>query len=136
MTKAEEEAWCSSRRSVVSEYLSGQGLRHGAIGDRPAWYLAPYVSIWAVESLKFPGSVGWWAICGDLPTDYCSASDCRHPRLAIRKIADEWLKAVSQYKLGDATLGTIGLPVSLAPLLETRANLLAEWADNDSLWPE
>jgi len=35
------------------------------------------------------------------------------------------------YAIGPAEEGT-----RLAPLLESRAKLLAEWADDDSFWPE
>lgn len=64
-----EEHWCKAQRLQVIEYLSSQSLLHGEVGEWPAWDVYPYVSIWAVESIKRPGFVGWWAIAGDLPTD-------------------------------------------------------------------
>src|SRR5437764_5727586 len=36
----------------------------------PRWFLSPYVAVWAVRSRANPDRVGWWAISGDLPTDY------------------------------------------------------------------
>ena len=81
--------------------------------------------------------VGWWAICGDLPTDYCSAgADCRHPRLAVKKIAEEWRDAVSAIKPGDTTIGDTDLSVSLAPLLEARTKMLLEFAADPNIWPD
>jgi hypothetical protein len=136
MTETDEEAWCAERRATVAEYLSDQGIVHGEIGEWPAWRAEPYVSVWAVESICSPGWVGWWAISGDLPTDYCSAHDCRHPRLAVKKFAEQWRSAVEAIKPGDATLGDTSLPISLAPLLAKRADLLLQFVADNSLWPE
>ncbi len=86
-----EEAWCAARRLEVSEYLATEAARHGTrfgrVGDWPAWHVEPYVSIWAVESISSPGWVGWWVVCGDLPTDYVSRSGLDHPQAALRAIA-------------------------------------------------
>ena len=51
-----EERWCNEQRANVVKYLRSQKVEHGSIGDWPAWHVAPYVSIWAVESL--PGQNG------------------------------------------------------------------------------
>ena len=45
-----EERWCGEQRSRVADYLRSQGVDYGRIGQWPAWHLAPYVSIWAIES--------------------------------------------------------------------------------------
>jgi hypothetical protein len=69
-----EEKWCAECRRQVRRYLAGESVQHGRIGSWPAWHVAPYVSVWAIESRARPGCVGWWAICGDVPTDYESAA--------------------------------------------------------------
>ena len=137
------EHWCNEQRKQVAEYLQSQQVKHGRIGKIPAWHVAPYVSIWAIESLARPEWIGWWVICGDLPTDYISSSDVQspqHPRKAVRAIANRWLKQAEAWHKGQDYDGIrIGGPLShqeLAPLLETRAKLLLEWVDQDSLWPE
>jgi hypothetical protein len=135
MTQDEEDAWCLARRAQVIDYLMGQdGLNHGRIGDWPAWFVAPCVSVWAIESVIAPESVGWWVICGDLPTDYCSAHECRHPRLAIKRIADRWRDAINDTKPGSETIGAIGISASLKSLLEKRVELLHSIATDDSAW--
>src|SRR6185312_5607819 len=117
-------------------YLARQdGLRHGEIGEWPAWHVAPYVSIWAIESVVAPGSVGWWAICGDLPTDYCSCEEPRHPRTAARTFAASWRAAAADVR-PDGTLGETDLPASLSDMLRSRAEILENWADNDENWSE
>lgn len=137
---ANEEQWCDARRQDVIDYLGRQAVRHGEVGEWPAWHIAPYVSIWAIESCTAPGWVGWWAICGDLPTDYVSAAEIKHPREAVRAIAQRWRDASQFMARGEAhpTI-TIGSPAEwpeLAPMLRSRAGILHEWAEDDDLWDD
>jgi len=134
--EAKEEAWFLSLRPRVVEYIGRQNIVHGRVGDIPAWHVAPYVSVWAIESAKSPENVGWWVIYGDLPTDYCAARECRHPRLAIRRFAETWKQALAETQAGAPTIGSIGIPADFAPLLAARADLLLSCADDDGLWPD
>lgn len=86
---AVEEQWCEERRAEVTAYLQRERVEHGRVGEWPAWHVAPYVSIWAIESKKRVDSIGWWVICGDVPTDYVSATHMKHPRDVMRAIAKE-----------------------------------------------
>lgn len=135
---AVEAQWLKERRDQITEYLRGQGLRHGRIGQEPAWFMAPYVSIWAIESLNSPGKIGWWAIAGDLPTDYVSSSDARDPRGAMIAIASRW-REVSHFmargeKHPTCSIGTEANAAELAPLLSSRAELLLEIANDQDAW--
>lgn len=136
-----ENRWCGDQKRIVIDYLLSQRVTHGRIGERPAWHIAPYVSIWAIESHARPEWIGWWVICGDLPTDYISAGDVnppQHPRKAVRVFAHKWLELVKAWQDGREIENIrIGDPTShemLRPLLEARAKLLMEWADDDSFW--
>jgi hypothetical protein len=135
---AVEEQWCEARRAQVAAYLEREGVAHGRIGEWPAWHVAPLVSVWAIESKKRPDWVGWWVICGDLPTDYISAAEIKHPREAVRSIAKEWRDQArlmtTQDRPDDIRIGRPEDWASLAPLLEARARLLTDLADDDSLW--
>lgn len=135
-----EAQWFAVRRNEVAEYLEREGVAHGRVGQAPAWYLAPYVSIWAVESLKSPGSVGWWAISGDLPTDYVSAKDVRHPREAMRAIATLWQEASGFMLRGEEhptfRIGAGDSNEELAPMLASRAETLLGWVDDPDVWKE
>ncbi|MFC3814930.1 DUF4826 family protein [Lysobacter sp. GCM10012299] len=137
---AVEEQWCSDRRSQVAAYLATEQVTHGQIGDWPAWHFAPYVSIWAIESHSELGWVGWWVICGDLPTDYVSASSIKHPRDAMLAFAHRWRSAAECLALGQSPPGfSLGAPsdgVALAPLLAARAGLLQDFATDTELWDE
>ena len=74
-----EEKWCSERREQVAQYLLRENVTYGQIGEWPAWHVAPFVSIWAIESAASNNRLGWWVICGDLPTDYVSAAELKSP---------------------------------------------------------
>ncbi|GLQ98191.1 DUF4826 family protein [Dyella mobilis] len=133
-----EEQWCAERRNDVSAYLQRQGVQHGQVGEWAAWHLAPYVAIWAIESKVAPGHVGWWAISGDLPTDYVSASAIKHPREAMAAIAARWRDIAENQRSGQIMPGiSMGNPTNwkdLAPLLAARAALLQDWATEPGLW--
>jgi hypothetical protein len=138
-----EERWCSDQQKIVAGYLRAQRVTHGRIGEWPAWHIAPYVSLWAIESRARPESIGWWVISGDLSTDYISAADVKppqHPRKAMRVFARNWLELVKAWKDGREIENTrIGDPSShgtLGPLLAARARILTKWADDDSIWEE
>jgi hypothetical protein len=132
------EQWCEERRAQVTTYLHDEGVEHGRVGDWPAWHLAPYISIWAIESRTQSGSIGWWAICGDVPTDHISAAGIENPRDAMRAVATEWHELAKLMSSGESLPNIrIGQPeewASLAPLLQTRASMLLQWADDDALW--
>jgi len=133
-----EQQWCADRRAHVCRYLANEGVEHGQIGEWPAWHLAPHVSVWAIESKLKPGWVGWWVLCGDLPTDYVSAGKIKHPREALQAIADRWLRHCDAVRSGAPSEMSIGgatdTPPELLSLLEVRATMLAIWAQEDSMW--
>jgi hypothetical protein len=138
-----EECWCNEQRKVVADYLRSQQLQHGRIGEWPACHVAPWVSIWAIESHARPEWIGWWVICGDLPTDYISSAAVtppQHPRKAMRVFAHNWLELVDAWKNGrdveNSRIAGSGSLEELAPLLEARARLLIEWTEDESLWED
>ena len=135
-----EAQWIAERRSEVSSYLAREGVVHGPIGAEPAWHLAPYVSLWAVDSVVQPGSVGWWAISGDMPNDYVSASHASTPREAVGAIASLWKEASQYMARGERhptfVIGAGDRMEELAPMLESRAGLLLEWVSDSEIWEE
>ena len=137
-SEAADEVWCDGERSRVIAYLSREGVVHGKVGDWPAWHVWPYVAVWAVESVKSPGWVGWWAVSGDLPTDYIGCGPERHPREGLRDIAARWKEAAKTWSEDKSVVGwSVGTPKerpTLGPLLATRAELLLSYAADDGLW--
>lgn len=135
-----EERWCADQRAAIARYLHGEGIRHGKISEWPAWHVAPYVSVWAIESALQPEAIGWWAISGDLPTDYVSASQVDHPRKALQLIARRWLTASDAMSAGRPAdgflVGDQASATQMAPLLRSRAAILLDWGEDESLWED
>ena len=132
-----EDDWIRTKRIQVTTYLRDQNLNHGAIGNFPAWHVAPCTSVWAVESFIAPGYVGWWAVCGDHPTDYIAAST-KHPRGALRVFSQNWTKLAADMKakrpLFSSWIGNRSNSRHLATLLDGRAKAFLAFAEDDELW--
>ena len=135
-----EAQWLAERRHEIAEYLLYEGIPHGKISEEPAWYVAPYVSIWAIENAGCPGSLGWWAISGDLPNDYVSAQNAKTPREAMRAIASLWQEAAQYMERGEEhptfQIGTGENNEELAPMLASRAETLLGWVSDPEVWEE
>jgi hypothetical protein len=138
--KTEENAWVSAQRDAVRQYLEREGVRHGAIGEWPAWHVHPFLAIWAIESLAAPGRIGWWAITGDVPTDYVGSREASHPRDVMRHFATQWTEVSSSMLRGerhhDLAIGTPDRWPELGDLLQRRGQLLGQFADDDSIWED
>ncbi len=133
------ELWCAAQRARVVEYLSDQRVAHGGVGMWPAWLLEPYISVWAIESGVRSGWVGWWAISGDLPCDYVSADQVKHPRDALKVLGERWLREaglIAGGQAGDVAIGPPEKRAELAPLLKSRAELMLGIVEDDEFWEE
>jgi hypothetical protein len=134
----EESDWDAAMRERVTQYLRGTVVVHGAIGELPAWKVFPVVSIWAIESGRAPGRVGWWVIAGDCPTDYVSCTGDRTPRSAVEQIWVRWKEASELLARGeqhsDFVVGNPETAAELAPLLAARSDILRRYAIDDDAW--
>jgi hypothetical protein len=139
-TYPDEEAWVEQERQKVVVYLAAERCEHAGVGEWPAFHIDPYVALWAIQSPTTPGQIGWWAISGDLPTDYMSSTSGYHPRDALRHFSAEWMSIAESMRRGEQHPRTkIGKPElwpTMAPLLQSRAEILRGYADDDSLWEE
>jgi hypothetical protein len=135
-----EASWIEEQREEVLSYLSAEHVGIESLPADPAWHIPPYVAIWEVPSVRAPKGVGWWAISGDVPTDYISAAGISDARSAMSAFADRWVRAAESMRAGTAPSDfTIGSPAEwpqLAPLLTSRATLLADWASDEEIWAE
>src|SRR5689334_13574927 len=133
LTPADTQSqWHDARRREAIDYLDRHGVKHGRVGEVPAWQLYPYLAVWAVESRTSPEWGGWWVIRGDGPTDYVTCTRDRTPRSAVETIAARWHEASSLLARGeqhpDFSVGDPSRASELAPLLEARARTLLQWA--------
>jgi len=135
----DDYCWSEERRAEVAAYLRRERVSHGRISKKPIWHVIPYVSLWAIETAAASESIGWWVICGDLPTDYVSIQQAADPREALRAFAARWREVADYMSRGDRhpTI-EIGEPATwpkLAPLLKLRARLLTSSVDDERLRP-
>lgn len=130
--------WARQQRAAVIEYFLGEGVSHGDIPHSPDFCIAPYVSVWRVLNSEDPDDVGFWAIAGDLPTDYVSSNDARDAREVLRHFAQNWHEVAQCMERRephpDIEIGSPEEWPELAPLLESRAQALQAMADDDDLW--
>jgi hypothetical protein len=134
-------AWERNQRENVKLYLSAQNVRHGALPAKPEWSLPPYISIWRTLDLD-NNDTEVWVISGDLPTDYTELPTGATAQQAAKRFSDIWLKASatmlegkvpSKFQIGK---GEPSEQKKLGDLLRRRAELLRDYAADDSLWGE
>lgn len=132
------ERWLARERNKVAAYLEAEGCHHGGVAKWPAFAVNGQLALWGIQSTKHTGRVGWWAISGDLPTDYMSSGDGNHPREALRHFAAEWWGVADYMRRGERhPLIEFGEPESwpaMAEELEQRAAALQEYAEDDAVW--
>lgn len=137
MTDDEYDAWAAQERTRVKAFLEREGIASPNV-QWPAFDVAPHFAIWAVESKKAPGWVGWWAFSGDCPTDYVAEDGKSHPRNALRLLLEQWQAYVPALKAGKHPAGVrFGEGADLALLgasLESRIAVLTRWYEDDELW--
>jgi hypothetical protein len=127
----QESAWAADQRKLVEHYLQVQGCDHGGVSLEPRWYLPPYLAVWAIRSKSHPDRVGWWAISGDVPTDYMTATrELRGTADVLAAFGAQWSRAAEKMSRGEyAGIGKRENIAELAPLLHSRAESLHELSE-------
>jgi hypothetical protein len=126
--------WIAGQRQVVVDYLVSQRLQHGGVSLEPRWFMSPYLALWAIRSRANPDRVGWWAISGDVPTDYIMCGDEQDPGDVLTEFSKLWKMAAKKMAVGEQLDNCIiggGNPArakEIAPLLLRRAEMLQELA--------
>ncbi len=138
MSTSNQQAWIKAQRRAVVRYLRRERVDHLGVGDYPAFHVHPYFALWAVQSKKAPGSIGWWAASGDVPIDYISGTRVAHPRAALRAFARKW-REVSGYMLRgqehpNVMIGDPEQWLELGDLLRRRARILRHWVQDEEIW--
>ncbi|MEM6853807.1 MAG: DUF4826 family protein [Planctomycetota bacterium] len=131
ITNESDAAWFAKQHKVVVAYLRSQGCDHAGVSLEPRWFLSPYLAIWAVRSKANPDAVGWWAISGDVPTDYMTAAcDIRNNADVLAAFGTRWSKSAESMSRGEYFgIGKSQDARELAPLLQTRAEMLHELSE-------
>jgi len=138
MNDKELDNWVSDQRFQVKVYLEKEGIDNPNVGEWPAFEVAPYFAIWAIESKRQVGQIGWWAFSGDCPTDYISGDGVTDPRQALEKLLENWSHYLSFMKNNsqppNTTMGKGVNLLELADLLERRILIMKDWLEDDAIW--
>ena len=136
----EEQSWFAAQRALVEEYLQRQRLEHRGVARFPTFHLFPHLALWAVQSRQNPGSAGWWAISGNMPTDCIARPAIAPAREALRLFSERWREVADYMKRGEPhphiALGPREKWAELAPLLLSRGDALLFLAADDALWDQ
>lgn len=113
--------------------LSCRAESAAGVSLEPRWFLAPYLAVWAIRSLRNPDRVGWWAISGDVPTDYISWGRAQDAGDVLSEFSRVWKAAAEKMAVGEQLDNCIigddpARAKELAPLLLGRAEMLEEIA--------
>ncbi len=141
MSEIEFENWVTQERERVVQYLKDQNVTHNGVGEWPAFDVAPYFAIWAIQSKRAIGQVGWWAFSGDIPTDYISSQNSPDPRKALGTLLETWQAHIPYLKSGKnppaIKMGTGDEErKELGDLLEKRVTILKKCYEDDAIWAE
>jgi Domain of unknown function (DUF4826) len=136
--RGREGRWIREQRAEVIDYLVRQGVKYRGVSLQPAWFVSPYVAVWSVESQATPHVIGWWAISGDLPTDYVSGHDAHDPRSVLSHFGRQWGEASAAMLRGEPhpemAIGTPDKWPELGDLLQRRSQLLIKFSEDPNLW--
>ncbi len=134
-----EQAWLTAMRQKATTYLRAENVYFRKLEAKPAWHLAPMTSIWAVENREDPGYVGWWAFCGDHPSDYISSSEAGTARDALRVLCAQWHELCQHLRDGrEHPTRNVGPRASwpqVVAVLEPRVATFLALTRDKSLWP-
>jgi Domain of unknown function (DUF4826) len=130
----DEAEWLREQRANVEEYLSREGMQHGGVAEEPAWTVELLVALWAVRAHEPSGTIGWWVITGDVPTDLVSSRDAPDARTALRVFSTR-LSEASVEDHPEAQARPPEKLQGLARLLRAQAEILRQIAEDDDEWP-
>jgi hypothetical protein len=130
-------AWVAEQRATVMRYLARERVPGVRVADEPAWHIALEVAVWPVLGAR-SGTRSYWAISGNVPTDFLPADIAPDARHAVAAFAERWRTLARYLKRGEKH-PTIWVESraderELAAMLASRARLLAEWAAADEYW--
>jgi hypothetical protein len=135
--------WCAKHHEKLLLQLADQGIVHGRINSEPVSFAPPVASVWAVESKDCEGRVDWWALNGECPPVFISATDISNPRVFLRAISRRWQAEVDALEMArrqaeelDEACSKPQIRVEPFDMRRRYARILEDWATDDSAWDE
>ncbi len=144
MNEQDEEKWIKNERHSVIQYIKRNVEEYGNIGEWPAFHIAPIIAVWAVESKKTPGWVGFWAFSGNLPGDVIQRNwndKGDNPRKALSRMNDVWRTYIKHLEIGNnppnVNMGIDGSQrMDMAKMLNDKVKMFDEMVNDDDLWED
>ncbi len=142
MNEQDEINWILKQRTSVIGYVNRNIEKHGEIGEVPAFYIPPIISIWAIESTRSPGMVGFWVFSGNLPSDVIPRNwkdNSDNPRKALVRMNNIWKSYVGYLEKGQnppgVNLGSSDQQcVQMASILSEKIDLFSEMINDEDIW--
>lgn len=130
-----ESAWLAEQRKHIRSYLAQERIPVKSMRKTPSWFVAPYMCIWQVRNTA---NQLLWVIAGDLPTDYLGGWEASNAREAVLAFSSRWQTIARSMMRGNLhpqfRIGRVEDSTDLGSLLLKRADILAKWAADDSIW--
>ncbi|WP_333796503.1 DUF4826 family protein [Rheinheimera sp.] len=127
-TEDQINEWVRQQFQKANLHLAEQGIVMDNVAVQESRYLPPYVAVWKINALN---RQGYWAISGDLPTDYLEASGAIDAREALRAFSLRWqMKAQQLMNAGVQDQTT----ADYIQLLISRAHSLYDLFESENLW--
>lgn len=120
--------WMRDAYQKAVGFLAQKSIVTESVADSESRYLPPLFAVWKLKS----NEQNWyWAISGDLPTDYLDSSAAKNAREAIRVFSMRWqlqAESIRQTAQGDSN------KIKFANMLEMRAENIYGTFENENLW--
>ena len=127
--------WFAEQREHIQAYLVQERIPLKSMRKQPSWFLAPYVSLWQVRNTA---NQLLWVITGDLPADYLAGWEASTPREAMQAFSSRWERIAKSMMRGKLHpqfhIGRVEDSTNLGEFLLKRAEILAKWSADDSVW--
>lgn len=79
--------WVREQFQCANKYLAENGVVYEAVVTEESRYFAPYFAMWKIKAMD---GEFYWALVGDLPSDFSPVSVAPNAREAMRHFAFTW----------------------------------------------
>ena len=125
------QEWVRTQFQKANRFLAEKGVIPSKVLADESRYLAPYMAIWKMES-KRPSNKTYWAMSGDLPSDFVDVKVAATARDAVRHFSMMWQMQAENLVRSGATRDAT--QAKFAQLLVSRAESLYRMHNDDKLW--
>lgn len=128
MTEEQSNEWMREQFQKANKHLAEHGVLYESVFVDECRYLAPFVAVWKI---KASDGKKFWAITGDVPSDFVGLDAAKTAREVMKHFSLQWqLKAEKLIQAGN----TDETGKKYAGLLINSAENLYRLSENKELW--